>query len=144
MKKLALILLALLSLSLFLTMKVKAAQDCGSRHAAISEELHYAEANNNYARITGLRKALTELDAHCSRSSVISDTQRQLDKFTDKVASKQKSIREIEYDLQRARMDGDAKKIRKYQSRLEDKREELSEAKDELTRVRNEMTALRN
>ncbi|WP_312665340.1 DUF1090 domain-containing protein [Pantoea sp. CTOTU49201] len=143
MKKVALTLLALLSLSLVFTMKAKAAQDCATRHAAISEELRYAEANNNYSRINGLRSALAELDMHCTRSNVISDTQRQLDKLNDKVADKQKAIREIEFDLQRARADGDAKKIRKYQRKLEDKQEELAEAQEELARVRNEMSALR-
>ncbi|PYG46861.1 uncharacterized protein DUF1090 [Pantoea sp. AG1095] len=67
MKKVALTLLALLSLSLVFTMKAKAAQDCATRHAAISEELRYAEANNNYSRINGLRSALAELNAHCTR-----------------------------------------------------------------------------
>ncbi|MBB3305986.1 MULTISPECIES: DUF1090 domain-containing protein [Enterobacterales] len=143
MKKVALTLLALLSVSLVFSMKTHAAQDCATRHAAISEELRYAEANNNYSRINGLRSALAELDTHCTRSNVISDTQRQLDKLNDKVADKQKSIREIEFDLQRARADGDAKKIRKYQRKLEDKQEELAEAQEELARVRNEMSALR-
>jgi hypothetical protein len=113
--------LALLSL----TSATQAASLCGEKEADIQREIGYAEKHHNQQRIDGLNKALKELRANCSDSSLRADRHKKITKQKEEIA-------ERKAELQEARQKGDADKISKREEKLTEAEHELKalEARD--------------
>ncbi|WP_054178212.1 DUF1090 domain-containing protein [Trabulsiella odontotermitis] len=95
-----------------------AASPCQEKAQNIQREISYAEKHHNQNRINGLKKALNEVNAHCSDRQVLADHQKKIARQKDEVAERRQELNE-------AKQKGDADKI--------DKRErKLNEAQDEL------------
>ena len=93
---------------------------CQEKEKDIQREISYAEKHNNQHRIDGLKKALSEVKAHCSDSQLKADHQK-------KIAKQQEEITERRNDLREAEQKGDADKISKRQRKLDEAQQELKE-----------------
>lgn len=97
---------------------------CDAKRNAIERELPYAREQDNTHRVSGLEKALAEVNTNCSDASIRSDLEK-------KVLDAEDEVRRREEDLRKAQAKGDRKKIVRRQKKLEQAQTEL-----ELMRVR--------
>ncbi|CAH6660498.1 MULTISPECIES: DUF1090 domain-containing protein [Pseudocitrobacter] len=105
---------------LSLTAGASATTLCQEKEQDIQREISYAEKHNNQNRINGLKKALSEVKAHCSDSKLRADHQ-------EKIAEQKEEIAERQRDLQEAKQKGDADKISKRERKLAESQHELKE-----------------
>ena len=98
---------------------------CQEKEQDIQREISYAEKHHNQHRIDGLKKALSEVKAHCSDSQLKADHQK-------KIAEQKDEITERRHDLQEAKEKGDAEKIAKREKKLKEAQDDLKalEARD--------------
>lgn len=89
----------------------QAASLCSEKEADIQREIGYAEKHQNKNRIDGLNKALKEVRANCSDSSLKAEHQKKINKQKEEIA-------ERKADLQEARQKGDIDKISKREHKL--------------------------
>ncbi|MEL4016280.1 DUF1090 domain-containing protein [Dryocola clanedunensis] len=110
---------------LSLTSATHAASLCSEKEADIQREIGYAEKHQNQHRIDGLNKALKEVRANCTDSSLRAEHQKKIDEQKEEIA-------ERKADLQEARQKGDADKITKREEKLSEAEHELKdlEARD--------------
>jgi hypothetical protein len=95
---------------------------CDAKRQSIEQEITYAQAHGNRARIDGLETALARLNANCTDASLRSDAQRKVTRAQDK-------LREREDDLRRAQADGKSgKKIASQQRKVDEAHAELEQA----------------
>ncbi len=108
-----------LGLALFSVSTVSfAASLCQEKEQEIKREISYAEKHNNQHRISGLKKALSEVQANCSDSQLRADHQK-------KIAEQKEELAERRQDLAEAKEKGDAEKIAKRERKLEEAQNEL-------------------
>jgi len=111
--------IAALALSLFiLAPAAQASSLCAEKEQEIQRQISYAEQHNNSYRVAGLKKALSEVQAHCTDSKLIASHQ-------EKIASQKREIIERQSDLEEARLKGDADKIVKREQKLAEAESEL-------------------
>ncbi|WP_300004615.1 DUF1090 domain-containing protein [uncultured Cedecea sp.] len=91
---------------------------CAEKEQNIQREIGHAEQHNNPHRVAGLKKALSEVQEHCTDSKLIADHQ-------EKIASQKREIVERQSDLKEARVKGDADKIAKREQKLAEAESEL-------------------
>ncbi|EHM49531.1 hypothetical protein HMPREF0880_01708 [Yokenella regensburgei ATCC 43003] len=101
-----------------LSSAVYAASPCKDKAQDIQREISYAEKHHNQHRVDGLKKALSEVNAHCSDSQVLADHQKKIDKQKADVAERKDDLRE-------AQQKGDPDKIKKRERKLEEAQDEL-------------------
>ena len=92
---------------------------CQEKEQDIQREIGYAEKHNNQNRIDGLKKALSEVQAHCTDSKLRADHQ-------EKNAEQKDEVREREQDLKEAKQKGDADKVAKRAHKLQEAKKELN------------------
>jgi peptidoglycan hydrolase CwlO-like protein len=119
-----------------------AANDCNAKRAAIENQIKQAEKYGNYNKIAGLKRALSEVNAHCTSGSVLQDAQKKVSKLESKLRDKQDDVREVQADLRQAQASGDAKKVAKYQRKLQEKQADVNQINEELRQARAEVAAL--
>lgn len=100
---------------------------CEEKRQDIEKQIEYAQSWGNQHRVTGLQKALSELNAHCTDEGLRQERESDIRK-------KERKVEERRQELTEARADGRAKKIRDKQEKLEEAQEELSEARSLLNR----------
>jgi hypothetical protein len=99
---------------------------CAAKHAEVTQQIEYAEAHGNSAQTSGLKKALSEIEEHCTNANLTAERQ-------EKVREKQSKVTEREADLREAQASGSAKKIARQQAKLESAKQELKAAQDALS-----------
>ena len=110
---------AALTLSLLILAPAAQANSlCAEKEQEIQRQISYAEQHNNTHRVAGLKKALSEVQAHCTDSKLIASHQ-------EKIASQKREIIERQSDLDEARLKGDADKIVKREQKLAEAESEL-------------------
>lgn len=92
---------------------------CQEKEQDIQREIGYAEKHNNQNRIDGLKKALSEVQAHCTDGKLRADHQ-------EKIAEQKDEVREREQDLKEAKQKGDADKVAKRAHKLQEAKKELN------------------
>ncbi|MCT4703083.1 DUF1090 domain-containing protein [Enterobacteriaceae bacterium H20N1] len=118
---------------------VQAAESCASKRTALEKEIAIAQQYGNAYKVAGLKKALAEVNAHCTNESVLADARKDVSKLEKKLAEKRSDVSEVQADLAEAQRKGDAKKIAKYQSKLAEKRADLNEIQQKLNQARAEL-----
>ncbi|ECD6344325.1 DUF1090 domain-containing protein [Salmonella enterica subsp. enterica serovar Newport] len=98
---------------------------CAVKKQKVENQITYAREHNNTHQISGLQKALREIEEHCTVPQLLK--QRQL-----KIAEKEKKVSERHLELERARKTGNANKIAQKQKKLDRAHEELREAQNTL------------
>jgi chromosome segregation ATPase len=121
----------------------QAAESCASKASALEKEIRIAQQYGNTYKVAGLKKALAEVKAHCTNSSVLADAQKEVSKLEKKLAEKREDIADVQADLREAQRKGDAKKIAKYKSKLAEKQADLREIQQDLNQARAELAALK-
>ncbi|ENZ7683668.1 DUF1090 domain-containing protein [Klebsiella aerogenes] len=99
---------------------------CEAKRLDIEQQLRYARENGHDHRTIGLKKALSEVNAHCT------DEKLRAEREAD-VREKKLKVKNREQELAEARADGGPDKISKKQRKLDGARAELDEAKLKLT-----------
>jgi peptidoglycan hydrolase CwlO-like protein len=140
MKKLMMVLALALTAGAVTT--AQAAESCASKRAALEKEISIAQQYGNAYKVAGLKKALAEVNAHCTNDSVLSDARKEVSKLEKKLAEKRGDVSEVEADLKKAQAKGDMKKVAKYQSKLAEKRAEMNEIQQKLNQARAELAQL--
>ncbi|WP_207885819.1 DUF1090 domain-containing protein [Pseudomonas sp. 30_B] len=124
-----------------------ASADCAHKRAALEYQLQKAQQYGNSHRIAGLKRALSETNAHCvdqNSSAQLSKTPEQkVAKLQSKLSDKQQDVREAQADLREAQAKGDPGKIAKAQNKLQEKQAEVTEITKQLRKVQAELTAER-
>ncbi|ANC05340.1 TPA: DUF1090 domain-containing protein [Pseudomonas putida] len=100
---------------------------CAAKRSAIENQLSEARAHNNSAQVAGLEKALSEVTANCTDSSLRKEREQ-------KVLDARHEVNQRTKDLDKAMKKGDSEKINKRKEKLADAKKELQEAVDELER----------
>lgn len=103
---------------LSLTSAAQANSLCSEKEQDIQREIGYAEKHQNQNRVNGLNKALKELRANCTDSSLRAAHEK-------KINEQKAEITERKADLQEARAKGDANKISKREQKLAEAEHEL-------------------
>lgn len=67
---------------------------CDRKIASIERQIQYAQQYNNQQRVRGLKTALARVQARCTDSGLIRDTQDDIDDKKDDVAALQESIQD--------------------------------------------------
>ncbi|EBF0843319.1 DUF1090 domain-containing protein [Salmonella enterica] len=96
---------------------------CSAKKQEVENQISFALAHKNTYQITGLQKALREIEEHCNEPQL--RKQRQL-----KIMEKEKKVAERQAELERARETGNAKKMVQKQKKLERAREELQDVQN--------------
>lgn len=110
---------AALTLSLLILAPAAQANSlCAEKEQDIQRQISYAEQDNNTHRVAGLKKALSEVQAHCTDRKLIASHQ-------EKIANQKREIIERRSDLDKARLKGDADKIVKREKKLAEAESEL-------------------
>lgn len=122
--KLLIITVSLLSIS---TVNAEVLKGCAAKKQDIEIQLKYAQSRGNTYEIKGLEKALKENIAQCNDSSLKYEREQ-------KVLEKQRKVSKLELELQKEKEKGDARKIMKKQTKLQNAQQELKEAKSQLSR----------
>lgn len=103
---------------LSLTSAAQASSLCSEKEQDIQREIGYAEKHQNQSRVDGLNKALKEVRANCTDSSLRVAHQK-------KITEQKAEITERKADLNEARAKGDADKISKREQKLAEAEHEL-------------------
>ena len=100
---------------------------CEAKRQEIQQQIDYASSHNNSYRVSGLQKALSELNANCTDEGLRAEREAKVREKTQKVEERRQELSEV-------KIDGRADKISKKQQKLTEAEAELSEAKAELTK----------
>lgn len=87
-------------------LSVNAAIGCEAKRQDIKQQIDYARANETKHRIAGLKKALSELNTHCTDERL--NTERE-----SEVKDKELKVEEGRQELAEAQADGRADKVAK-------------------------------
>jgi DNA-binding transcriptional MerR regulator len=116
MKSRIMLAVALLSLT---AVAQASSSPCSEKEQSILKEISYAEQHGNDYRLSGLKKALSEVRAHCNDDQVRADHRKD-------IAEKREEVAERQAELDEAKRKGDPEKIAKRERKLA---EEVSELK---------------
>ncbi|EIX8228436.1 DUF1090 domain-containing protein [Salmonella enterica] len=100
---------------------------CAAKKQEVENQITYALEHNNTHQISGLQKALREIEEHCTDTELL--RQRQL-----KITEKENKVTERQAELNKAKETGDPKKMVQKQKKLDHAREELQDAQNMLHR----------
>lgn len=107
---------------------------CLGKQNAIQTQLSYAKKANNVYQVQGLEKALNEVLTYC--------TDKKLEKkYKEKISKQMDDVKDRQYDLEKAKMDGRPDKIAKQQTKLQKDEYELKEAREKLDAFYKELKA---
>ncbi|MBK0126284.1 DUF1090 family protein [Pantoea sp. S61] len=133
---------SLFTLVMMAAVPAYAEKSCEVRRTEMTQALQLAEQHQHVQKEAGLRKALDELNAHCTHAGTLANTRHELVQLDDKISEKQQSIKEIQQEIDLARAKEDTKKINKLQRKLSHKNDELLEAQQKRAEVNSELVAL--
>lgn len=115
-------LLVLLTPTFSVRAESQATTGCEAKRQDIEQQINYALIHNNNDRITGLEKALSELNTNCTEKRLRAE--RESD-----VRRKERKVEARRQELAEAKTDGRTDKINKKQQKLEKAQDELDEAR---------------
>ncbi|MCD6388151.1 MAG: DUF1090 domain-containing protein [Desulfobulbaceae bacterium] len=99
---------------------------CERKFCEIERQLNIAQEKGNKRKADGLRKSLDNAKEHCTDNGLKEDLIREIEEA-------QKEITEYESDLKEAEEYGKKDKVRKYQVKIEEKKNKIKGLEDELS-----------
>ncbi len=99
---------------------------CEKKFCEIERQLNIAQEKGNKRKAAGLRKSLDNAKEHCTDNGLKEDLIREIEET-------QKDITEYESDLKEAEEYGKKDKVRKYQVKIEEKKNKIKRLEDELS-----------
>ncbi|WP_288473075.1 DUF1090 domain-containing protein [uncultured Pseudomonas sp.] len=100
---------------------------CAAKRLTLERQIAQAQAQGDAGRLTGLRRALDAVQAHCTDTGL---RQQRL----EVIQARSREVAERERDLRDAQAKGDADKIRVRSRKLAEARRELEEARAKASR----------
>lgn len=116
------------------TLPALASSDCESlkgcerKFCEITNQLNIAEKEGNARKSDGLEKALAEANLHCTDEGLREDLVEEIDEA-------QEDLEAYEADLKESEEDGDMEDVRKYQQKIEEKKNEIKNLENELSEL---------
>ena len=105
---------------------------CDAKKQAIETKIEQAKKANNTFEVTGLEKALQQVNTNCSDETLEQKFKRLVDEKSKNVSDKTKELAEKTKEYEKAGVDANQDKIDALKSKLHDAEKELSEAKNNL------------
>ncbi|OTQ30514.1 DUF1090 domain-containing protein [Gilliamella apicola] len=105
---------------------------CDAKKQAIETKIEQAKKANNTFEVTGLEKALQQVDTNCSDETLEQKYKRLVDEKSKNVSDKTKELAEKTKEYEKDGVDANQDKIDALKSKLHDAEKELSEAKNNL------------
>ena len=105
---------------------------CDSKKQAIETKIEQAKKANNTFEVTGLEKALQQVNTNCSDETLEQKFKRLVDEKSKNVSDKTKELAEKTKEYEKDGVDAKQDKIDALKSKLHDAEKELSEAKNNL------------
>lgn len=102
--------------------------ECLVKSQEISSKIQEAKAEGNKNQQIGLEKALSEVNANCSETSLLKQREQ-------KVLDAKREVSRRQNDLNKAMTKGDPERINKRKDKLAESRKELQDAQSELEKV---------
>lgn len=100
---------------------------CEAKRQDIEQQINYARARNNDARIAGLQKALSELNANCTDTGLRTDREADVREKKQKVEARRHELAEVQASVR-------TDKVSKKQQKLTEAQAELDEAQSMLNK----------
>ena len=105
---------------------------CDAKKQAIETKIEQAKKANNTFEVTGLEKALQQVNTNCSDETLEQKFKRLVDEKSKNVSDKTKELAEKTKEYEKDGVDAKQDKIDALKSKLHDAEKELSEAKNNL------------
>ncbi|OTQ32103.1 hypothetical protein B6D19_06665 [Gilliamella apicola] len=105
---------------------------CDAKKQAIETKIEQAKKANNTFKVTGLEKALQQVDTNCSDETLEQKYKKLVDEKSKNVSDKTKELAEKTKEYEKDGVDAKQDKIDALKSKLHDAEKELSEAKNNL------------
>ncbi|AHN25428.1 hypothetical protein GAPWK_0851 [Gilliamella apicola] len=105
---------------------------CDAKKQAIETKIEQAKKANNTFEVTGLEKALQQVDTNCSDETLEQKYKRLVDEKSKNVSDKIKELAEKTKEYEKDGVDANQDKIDALKSKLHGAEKELSEAKNNL------------
>jgi len=102
--------------------------ECLVKSQEISSKIQEAKADGNKREQAGLEKALSEVNANCTETSLLKQREQN-------VLDAKREVSRRQNDLNKAMAKGDPEKIDKRKDKLAESRKQLQEAQTELEKV---------
>lgn len=97
---------------------------CAAKAQDIQQQIDYATQHGNTRRVEGLKKALSEVQTHCTEAGLQAERQKN-------IAEKQRKVDERRQELKEAQQTGKLDKVAKKQQKLTEAQAELKRAQAE-------------
>lgn len=107
-----------------------AASECVLKGQEINGKIQQAKADGNKKQQAGLEKALAEVKANCTETSLLKQREQ-------KVLDAKREVSRRQTDLNKAMSKGDPERINKRKDKLAESRKELVDAQAELEKVQS-------
>ena len=95
---------------------------CAAKAQDIQQQIDYATQHGNTHRVDGLKKALSEVQTHCTEAGLQAERQKN-------IAEKQRKVDERRQELKEAQQTGKLDKVAKKQQKLAEAQAELKRAR---------------
>ncbi|MCF5219630.1 DUF1090 domain-containing protein [Pseudomonas syringae] len=118
----------LLATTVFADAQAPVQSECQIKSQEISSKIQNAKTEVDKTEQANLEKALAEVNANCTETSLIKQRKQ-------KVLDAKQEVSRRQTDLNKAMEKGDPEKINKRKDKLADSRKELQEAQTELEKV---------
>ncbi|MDF2641914.1 MAG: hypothetical protein K0R45_1186 [Pseudomonas sp.] len=119
---------ALLATPLLAVEQAPPASECLAKSQEISTKIQDAKSEGNKQQQLGLEKALSEVNANCTETSLLKQREQ-------KVLDAKREVSRRQNDLNKAMAKGDPERINKRKDKLAESRKELQDAQAELEKV---------
>ncbi|HEJ7052923.1 MULTISPECIES: DUF1090 domain-containing protein [Serratia] len=97
---------------------------CAAKAQDIQQQIDYATQHGNTHRVDGLKKALSEVQTHCTEAGLQAERQKN-------IVEKQRKVDERRQELKEAQQTGKLDKVAKKQQKLAEAQAELKRAQAE-------------
>ncbi len=101
---------------------------CEKKSCEIERQLNIAQEKGNKPKAAGLRTALDNVKEHCTDKGLKEDLSKEIEET-------QNDITEYESDLKEAEEYGKKDKVRKYQVKIEEKKNKIKRLEEELSNL---------
>ena len=114
---------------------------CDAKKQAIQTKINQAKTANNTNEVTGLEKALQEVNTNCKDETLEEKYKRIVVEKTQNVTDKTKELVEKTKEYAKDKLNANQDKIDALKSKLNDAEKELTEAKNNLADYYNKLKA---
>ncbi|MDO7253417.1 DUF1090 domain-containing protein [Helicobacter cappadocius] len=106
---------------------------CDFKEKDVQNQIDYANKHGHKDKISGLKKALKELQKHCKDDVVIAEIKTDITKLEQKITEVKQKLSEVQAKGKSDRIKKTEMKLKMVQTELDSKKQELKKMEDLLT-----------